>query len=230
MKNITREQIDKVHVFNNIKENTKTKLIKNGVLRNINKKEIIFYEKQEINKVYFLVEGKVSIFKINENGERKIIFILSNGEMINELLLEEVKTSIVECEALEKSLILEYEILDLIELIENDFILTKNILSYMEKRTRRLYRQLKNSISIKVDKKLAAKLYRIGREFGVKEGEWTLINIDLTITYLADMLGCKRETLSRAMKILQDENMVKLEGKKIYIKKDELSKYFKKSY
>ena len=29
------------------------------------------------------------------------------------------------------------------------------------------------------------------------------------------------------MKILQDEKLVKIEGKKVYIKKDELSSYFK---
>ena len=78
-----------------------------------------------------------------------------------------------------------------------------------------------------MDKKLAAKLYRMGREFGVQRGEWTLINANLTITYLSDMLGCKRETLSRAMKVLQDENLVKLENKNIFIRKDDLSAYFK---
>ena len=80
-----------------------------------------------------------------------------------------------------------------------------------------------------MDKKLAAKLYRMGREFGINKDEWTLINADLTITYMADMLGCKRETLSRAMKVLQDKNLVKFENKKIYIKQDELSLYFKNS-
>ena len=78
-----------------------------------------------------------------------------------------------------------------------------------------------------MDKKLAAKLYRMGKEFGIEEDGWTLINANLTITYIADMLGCKRETLSRAMKILQDENLVKMQNKKVYIKKDKLSKYFK---
>ncbi len=38
--------------------------------------------------------------------------------------------------------------------MQNDFQLTKDIISYMERRIRRLYRQLKNSISIKVDKNL----------------------------------------------------------------------------
>ena len=111
--------------------------------------------------------------------------------------------------------------------MEKDFSLTKNILLHMENINRRLYRQLKNSISIRIDKKLAAKLYRISREFGVDKGEWTLINANLTITYIADMLGCKRESLSRAMKILQDKDLVKIENKKVYVRKNELSAYFK---
>ncbi|MPN00532.1 hypothetical protein SDC9_147727 [bioreactor metagenome] len=122
---------------------------------------------------------------------------------------------------------MEYSIEEFIGIVENDFGLSKNIFNYMERRTRRLYRQLKNSISIKIDKKLAAKLYRISKEFGVKSGSWTLINVNISITYIADMLGCKRETLSRAMKNLQDEGLVKLEGKKIYVKEIELSNYFK---
>ena len=67
----------------------------------------------------------------------------------------------------------------------------------------------------------------MGKEFGVCKGEWTLLNVNITITYLADMLGCKRESLSRAMKILQDKKLVKIENKKVYIKRDGLSSYFK---
>ncbi len=164
---------------------------------------------------------------MNENGERKVIFILRNGEMINEVSFDKSKTTTVSCEAFEKSIILECRAKDFIKVMEDDFALTKNILVHTQNTNRRLYRQLKNSISIRIDKKLASKLYRIGKEFGVCKGEWTLLNVNLTITYIADMLGCKRESLSKAMKILQDENLVKIEGKKVYIKKGELSSYFK---
>ena len=61
--------------------------------------------------------------------------------------------------------------------------------------------------------------------FAIKAGfvEGKVLDVPgVTVTYLADMLGCKRETLSRAMKILQNDNLVKIEGKKIYIKPDEL--------
>lgn len=227
MKKLMEYDIDKVEIFKNIKEETKAKLIDIGKLKKIDKKSILFTEKEKLEKLFILIEGKVSIFKMSENGERKIIFILNQGEMINEILLNENNTSTVACEAFENSLILEYNNNDFISIIENDFTMTKNILSYMEKRTRRLYRQLKNSISIKMDKKLAAKLYRIGKEFGISKGQWTFINVNISITYIADMLGCKRETLSRAMKTLQDKGLVKIEGKKIYTKQIELAKYFK---
>ena len=39
--------------------------------------------------------------------------------------------------------------------------------------------------------------------------------MNISITYLADLLGSKRETISRALKILLNENLIKYENKKI---------------
>ena len=219
--------MNNIEVFKDIKESSKIELKKILKERQLSTKEILFNERDIVDKVYFLKSGKISIFKMNENGERKIIFILRSGEIINEISFDNTKSTTIGCEAFDKAIILECKVKDFIKVMEADFTLTKNILISTQNRNRRLYRQLKNSISIRIDKKLAAKLYRIGKEFGVCKGEWTLLNVNLTITYIADMLGCKRESLSRAMKILQDEKLVKIEGKKVYIKKDELSSYFK---
>jgi CRP-like cAMP-binding protein len=219
--------MNNIEVFKDIKESSKIELKKILKERQLSTKEILFNERDIVDKVYFLKSGKISIFKMNENGERKIIFILRSGEIINEISFDNTKSTTIGCEAFDKAIILECMGKDFIKVMEDDFTLTKNILISTQNRNRRLYRQLKNSISIRIDKKLAAKLYRIGKEFGVCKGEWTLLNVNLTITYIADMLGCKRESLSRAMKILQDEKLVKIEGKKVYIKKDELSSYFK---
>ena len=218
-----------IEVFKNLNEETYEKLGKILRRRELNKKEVLFLEREVVERVYFIEEGKISLFKITESGERKIIFILRKGQMINDVLIDKNKTTTVSCKAFEKSKLFECNSKDLLKVMEEDFQLTKNILSHIQNLNRRLYRQLKNSVSIRMDKKLAAKLYRMGREFGINKDEWTLINADLTITYMADMLGCKRETLSRAMKVLQDKNLVKFENKKIYIKQDELSLYFKNS-
>lgn len=219
--------MNSIEVFQNIKEESKIELKKILRTRNIDKKEILFFEKDKVNKIYFIKEGKMSLFKINESGERKIIFILPKGKMINDISIDKNKSSAISCEAFEKSILLECYSDDFLKIMESDFTLTKNVINHIQSTNRRLYRQLKNSISIRMDKKLAAKLYRMGREFGEEKNGWTLINANLTITYIADMLGCKRETLSRAMKVLQDKNLVKIENKKVYIKRNELSSYFK---
>lgn len=219
--------LNSISVFNNINESTKKDLEKIITKIETKKKKVLFHEKEIVENIYFLEKGKVSVYKINENGERKIIFILKDGDMINEVLLDRNKNTTFGCEVFEKSTILQCSSTEFIKVMEKDFNLTKNVLSHTQNINRRLFRQLKNSISIKIDKKLAAKLYRIGKEFGVNKGEWTLINANISITYIAEMLGCKRESLSRAMKQLQNENLVKIEYKKIYIKKEGLSDYFK---
>ncbi|CEP47021.1 cAMP-binding regulatory protein [[Clostridium] sordellii] len=219
-------KLDHVKIFKNINNNTKVEILKYGKLIYLNQKDVLFNEKDVIDKVYILIDGKVSIFKISENGDRKIIFILNKGEMVNEINLE-FKRATISCEAFENCLILEYNLETFLGMMKNDFELTKNIISYMERRNRRLYRQVKNSISIKIDKRLAAKLYRLANEYGKEIDGWHFIDIKITITYLADMLGCPRESLSRAMRVLETNGLVRIENKKIYVRKVEIARYFK---
>lgn len=215
-----------IKVFENISDNSKKRLKNLKKEISIQKKEILFHEREIVENVYFIKSGKVSIFKTSENGERKVIFILRDGDMINEVLINGKNTPFC-CEAFEKTVLFEFRSIDLLDIMKDDFELTKNILENHQYINRRLFRQLKNTIYIRMDKKLAAKLYKLAKEFGIKNNEWTLIGTDLTITYIADMIGCKRETLSRAMKILQDKNLVRIENKKIYVEMKELSNYFK---
>lgn len=54
--------------------------------------------------------------------------------------------------------------------------------------------------------------------------------MELTITYLADMLGSKRETVSRQLKQLADAGLVRYgDGRFLLPDRDALQKYFKES-
>ena len=66
-----------IEVFKNLNEETYEKLGKILRRRELNKKEVLFLEREVVERVYFIEEGKISLFKITESGERKIIFILS---------------------------------------------------------------------------------------------------------------------------------------------------------
>lgn len=82
---IKSNYIDNINIFKNLKDETKEELKNYSNTIKLEKNEVLFEEKEKINNIYFVIDGKVSIFKINENGDRKVIFILNEGEMINEI-------------------------------------------------------------------------------------------------------------------------------------------------
>ena len=103
-----------IEVFKNLNEETYEKLGKILRRRELNKKEVLFLEREVVERVYFIEEGKISLFKITESGERKIIFILRNGQMINDVLIDKNKTTT-----------------DFLSLLPNQELKLKNIFGYI---------------------------------------------------------------------------------------------------
>lgn len=216
--------IKRINVFKELNSYTQKLLLSNATMKIYCKNEVLYQEFTKCNKIYFLLKGKVSIIKNSEMGERKVIFILKDGDMLNEI---GTNVEVVRCEAFERCVVIEYEREEFLDIMEKDFELTQKILEATSIRCKRLYRQLKNTRSITLDKKICSKLYRIAREFGIKKDDWTVININISITYLADMIGAKRESVSRHMSMLQDMNMIRYQNKKIYVKEEMLLNYYK---
>ena len=122
------------------------------------------------------------------------------------------------CETLEKSEILVIKVSDMNRIMEDNFPLVRAIIEAQEKKIWRLGHQLKNTnSSIFLEKKLAAKLWKLSRDFGVDTEEGREIDINLSVTFLADMLGVSRETTSRMFSILVGMGLVKQNKKRIII-------------
>lgn len=224
---VTEEDFNLIPLFNNVNEQTLELLKAKAFKLNLNKGEMLFYEKQEVNKIYLVLHGKVTMYRNSEEGQKRVVYILNSGDFINEVIFDELPASI-NCEAFEDSCILGFYRKDLLEIMSGDFELTRIIINSMARKIRRLYRQLKNTVPIKMDKKLSAKLWKLCKDYGVTTKEGTLIDMNISITYLADMLGSTRETISRCMKNFEKKGMIKFQGKKILVADPtELAIYFR---
>ena len=192
--------------------------------------EILFQDKEEVTIIYIVLKGIVSLYKINECGQKKVIFMLGKGKVINEVIIKDLPASI-NCEIFEDSVILGIKKESILKIMKDDFDLCKNIIISLSSKTRRLYRQLKNTpSSIKIEKRLAAKLYKLAKDYGVKCNDGILIDMEISITYMADLLGSQRETVSRAMKVLQKNGLVYYDRKKIIVSNfEKLALFFKTS-
>ena len=99
-----------------------------------------------------------------------------------------------------------------IQVMDKDGRLAREVMGAMALKIRRLYRQLKNTTNaLSGEKRLAAKLFKLGKDYGVCSGDGIMIDMNLSITYLADMLGSKRETVSRQVKRLTELGLINME-------------------
>ena len=116
-----------------------------------------------------------------------------------------------------------------IQVMDKDGRLAREVMGAMALKIRRLYRQLKNTTNAPSgEKRLAAKLFKLGKDYGVCSGDGIMIDMNLSITYLADMLGSKRETVSRQVKRLTELGLINMEKNRITIPDmKKISEYFK---
>ncbi len=227
MSKITIMDLKRLSLFSSLKEETLIKLCDIGNKKQFKKGEHIFRDKEKINSIYVVLKGNVALYKLNEYAQKKVIFILGENKIINEVILDDSSSSI-NCELFDNGEVLIFDKDNFIEVMKIDFQLTQNVINSLAKKVRRLYRQIKNSTHIKIEKKVAAKLWKLSKDYGIETPQGTLINLDISITYLADMFGAPRETISRAMKILQENELIIYKNKKIIIcNRNKLSDYFK---
>ena len=75
----------------------------------------------------------------------------------------------------------------------------------------------------------AAKLWKLSRDFGKNTEHGLEIDINMTITFLADMLGAPRENTSRLCKTLTEFGLIRMKKKRIVIVNPEKLSHFYKT-
>jgi CRP/FNR family cyclic AMP-dependent transcriptional regulator len=226
MSQITVNELKNLPPFKEIDDKTINLIKEKAYVKKLKKGEILFSERQKVDYIYIVLQGKVTMYRLSEKGQKRVVYILNKGEIINEVIFDDITASI-SCEGFENSEIISISKIDLLNIMQQDFKFTEIILCSMSKKIRRLYRQIKNTVPTKMDKRVAAKLWKLSKDYGVETEEGVLIDVKINITYLAEMLGSSRETISRAVKELEKMDMVKIKQRKFIVNREKLNQYFK---
>lgn len=207
---------EELQFLQNCRPDTRRQFIQLGGVTACPKRHVCLHEQDNTPDVLFLLDGKVQIYNLTKCGKKKILFILGGNHIVNDNILR--NSTSVFCETLEPCHFFRIRREDLLRLMEQDFQLTKALFQYQERKLSRLEHQLKNTLgSIYLERRLASKLWKLARDFGLPDSRGVLIDMDLSITFLADLLGAPRETTSRICKKLTDQGLIIIEKKKIYI-------------
>lgn len=210
------ERIEQLWLLKDLRDETRSQFLQLGRIAVYPKGHLCLRGQEENSDIFFILDGKVQIYTLTKCGKKKILFVLGRDNIANDSILYPSK--VIFCETMEQCrfYLIRRELL--LSLMEKDFPLTKALLEYQERKVFRLEHQLQNTVgSIYLERRLASKLWKLARDYGRPTDKGTLIDMDLSVTFLADLLGAPRETTSRVCKKLADQGLIFMEKKRIYI-------------
>ncbi|MFV0480855.1 MAG: Crp/Fnr family transcriptional regulator, partial [Campylobacteraceae bacterium] len=117
---MTNEDVKNLDVFLTLKKDEIYLLLNISTIENFNKNQIIHYENDPINNVYFLLHGKVKAYKVDRFDNEVFLYSLKKPALVSTFFLTPANKYFANIECLEDATILSTDINKLQELIKEN--------------------------------------------------------------------------------------------------------------
>lgn len=181
------------------------------------KHEILFYEGDFYKGFYILLKGTVKVYKITPEGRESVIHIIKPLNVFADIPLFEGGNYPVNAEALEECLAIFIPKDKFLEIIRNNPEIALRMLAGFAKRLKSLVNQLEDITLKEVPNRLAKYLLDEIKSSGTENYPEPFIELSVPKSTIAAYLGTITETLSRSFRKLQNEGIIRVKGRTIFI-------------
>ncbi len=205
------ETIEAIPLFNGLPEDQLKDIERIAVIKPFLKREYIFYEGDDGNGFYVVMEGQVKIFKVSMDGKEQILHIFGPGEPFGEVPVFTGKAFPANAQALSKTSVLFFPRSDFVDLIAANPSLSLNMLAVLSMRLRQFTVQIENLSLKEVPARLAGYLLYLVQE----QGSENSVTLEISKGQLASLLGTIPETLSRIFSKMSNQNLIDVKEREI---------------
>ncbi len=211
------ELLQSVSLFWDLAEKELGYISEKMVLRHYEAGQMILLEASEGEQCFFVTEGSVKITRLSKEGREVILAILNDGDFFGEMSLLDGESRSANVIALDDTKVLTLNRNDFLLVIKEYPQIAIQLLKEMALRLRKSDRQIASlSLSI-AEKRIALCILRIAEEQGVIQKGHVSIPKAPIQQDIANMSGTSRETVSRALKLLEKEGFIQRNGRELLI-------------
>ncbi len=185
--------------------------------------DMLFYEGEEADALYFIADGVVKIFKTSVEGKEQILSIAHAGESINEVPVFNGGINPTSAQSMMPVVIYAINRNDIEKILKNNHVIALNVIHAMAKRTRQLV-TLVEELSFK---RVIGRLAGILLDNATNEGD---TGAKLTQRDMAAMAGTAREVVSRSLKSMENDGLIVFDKHRLIIKNREALKKMSGSF
>ncbi len=188
--------------------------------RTFDKGQLIILAEETGDTLFIIRGGQVKVSLIHEDGKEFILSLLGQGEVFGELSLLDDRPRSANVTAMVETELLMLRRSDFLDLVGRIPQIAVSLLEELASRLRRTDDQVEGLALLDVHHRVAKTLLRMAEDGGQTSPEGILIRRRPTHQQLANMSGTTRETVTRALKQLQDEGYIRISGRQILILAD----------
>ncbi|MFS0862893.1 Crp/Fnr family transcriptional regulator [Fredinandcohnia sp. 179-A 10B2 NHS] len=198
--------------LNKLQSIMKTKTMKAGTH--------LFWEGEEVEKMYYILSGRVKLRTSSENGKDFLLSIKDEGSLVGEFggFNDEVYYS-YRAEVSEDAEIGFIQLNDLKKLMYQFGNFAVEFMSWIGWTQRVMQNKLYDFLFFDKTGALASTLIKLTTTHGVKCADGILISVELTNKDLGDFIGTARESVNRILNAWKREGIVEMIDRKVVIRR-----------
>ena len=177
----------------------------------------IFMEESDGEQCFFVVKGSVKVTRLSKEGREVILAMLNQGDFFGEMSLLDGESRSANVIALEKTEVLTLNRKDFLIVLHEYPKIAIQLLKELASRLRKSDRHIASLSLSDAEKRIALCIIRFADERGIiRNGRVTIAKIPIQQD-IANMAGTSRETVSRALTVLEKEQLIERNGRELII-------------
>jgi CRP/FNR family cyclic AMP-dependent transcriptional regulator len=210
----------RVPLFEGISPAERATLSKAAQLRTYRRGDVIVRQGQPGESFFVIVRGRVAVTILSPEGREVVLNSLGEGDHFGEMALldEEPRSATVVAQERSELAILSRDVF--LDLLKSNFVLTRGLLCTFSRRLRRANATIEGLAALDVKSRLARYFRELAATRGRKAGGGWAVVVRPSQREIADTIGSSRETVSRTMSQMTEQQLIVPKGRVVYVKID----------
>jgi CRP/FNR family transcriptional regulator, cyclic AMP receptor protein len=196
-------------------KNAMADMAKDRDTNNYVKKQVIYSEGNHPSRLYYILEGKVKTFKMNDNGKELTVGLYNQGDFLGYTALLEGTPYRDTAEAMEATELAIIPRDEFDKLVHNNREVTRKFIQLLAKNVAEKEEQLLKLAYNSLRKRVADALLLLQHKYKKEDDE--KFSIQISREDLANIAGTATESLIRTLGDFKAEKLIDIKGNQIFI-------------
>lgn len=178
---------------------------------------LILKQGDAADAMYLVKEGNLRITKLTMDGKEKIAGLLKESDFFGEICILIGKERCINARAITDCRLAALSRSDTINILEKMPKVAFSFINTLCSRLVEAEHYMDGLLFKSIEERITDQLYELSKGHGVYLKDGVLVNLKLTHQFLADMIGISRESVTRGIKELKREGVIKYMKNRHYV-------------